>query len=357
MEPRLHFESVTRAYPRGPVALKDFTVSIAPGEFCAVIGPSGSGKSTFLHLAAGLDRPEEGRILLDGRDIVPMTDRERIRIRREKIGMVFQSFYTVPYLSAVENVMLAQDLHSMADEEEARRALNRVGLTERADALPSQLSGGELQRVCIARALVNQPALLLADEPTGNLDEGNERIVLDLFRELHRTGQTIVLVTHDLTVAKLADTRLTLEHGRLVGTFLTPEETEEAMDEILERIWILQERGEATMERLTSGARGATRTMLSRMETNGLLIPDSEFVRLTTAGFERAQNLIRRQRLAETLFLQTLGMDAKVTEREACVFEHILSTEMTDSICTFLGHPPACPHGAKIPRGACCPAA
>jgi putative ABC transport system ATP-binding protein len=357
MEPRLRFEGVTRSYPRGPVALKEFSVSIAPGEFCAVIGPSGSGKSTLLHLAAGLDRPEAGRILVDGRDIVPMSDRERIRLRREKIGMVFQSFYTVPYLSAVENVMLAQDLHSMADENEARGALDRVGLAGRADALPSQLSGGELQRVCIARALVNQPAILLADEPTGNLDEGNERIVLDLFRELHRSGQTIVLVTHDLTVARLADTRLTLEHGHLVGSFLTPEETEEAMDEVLERIWILEERGERTMERLTSGAHGATRTMLARMEEQGLLAPEGGFVRLTSSGHDRAQNLIRRQRLAETLFLQTLGMDAKVTEREACVFEHILSTEMTDSICTFLGHPSACPHGAAIPRGACCPGA
>jgi putative ABC transport system ATP-binding protein len=356
MEPRLSFESVTRRYPRGPVALHDLTVSIDPGEFVAVIGPSGSGKSTFLHLAAGLDRPDSGRIFLDGTDIGAVSDRERIRIRRENVGLVFQSFYTVPYLSAVENVMLAQDLHSMADEREARAALDRVGLARRADALPKELSGGELQRVCIARALINRPRLLLADEPTGNLDEGNERIVLELFQELHRQGQTIALVTHDLTVARLADRRLTLEHGRLVGSFLTPEETEEATDEALERIWILGERGETSMERLTGGPHGAPAAMLRRMAERSLLNFTEAYLELTPDGRERARNLIRRQRLAETLFMQTLGMDAKVTEREACVFEHILSNEMTESICTFLSHPPACPHGSPIPPGACCPA-
>jgi putative ABC transport system ATP-binding protein len=352
--PRLSFEGVTRSYPRGPVALADFTVAIEPGEFVAVVGPSGSGKSTFLHLAAGLDRPDSGRIFLDGIEATALSERERIRLRREKIGLVFQSFYTVPYLTAVENLMLAQDLHSMVDENEAREMLARVGLAPRADALPSQLSGGELQRVCIARALVNRPSLLLADEPTGNLDEANERIVFDLLQELHAGGQTIVLVTHDLAASKLADRRLTLEHGRLVGSYMTPTEAEEAIDEVLERIWILSERGEKTMARLTSGSRGASALLLRQIEEQGLLQFDADFVRLTQRGHERAQNLVRRQRLAETLFRQTLSMDEKSTEREACRFEHILSQEVTDSICAFLAHPRHCPHGAEIPKGACC---
>ena len=352
--PRLSFENVTRSYPRGPVALADFTVAIEPGEFIAVVGPSGSGKSTFLHLAAGLDRPDAGRIFLDGIEATGLSERERIRLRREKIGLVFQSFYTVPYLTAVENVMLAQDLHSMVDEKEAREMLSRVGLSARSDALPSQLSGGELQRVCIARALVNRPSLLLADEPTGNLDEENEGIVLDLFRELHAAGQTIVLVTHDLEASKLADRRLTLEHGRLIGSYMTPEEAEEAIDEVLERIWILSERGEKTMARLTSGSHGASPVMLRRLEERGLLEFAEDFVRLTPPGHDRAQNLVRRQRLAEMLFRQTLAMDEKSTEREACRFEHILSQEVTDSICAFLAHPRRCPHGAAIPKGTCC---
>lgn len=352
--PRLSFEGVTRSYPRGPVALSDFTVSIEPGEFVAVVGPSGSGKSTFLHLAAGLDRPNAGKIFLDGIETTGLSERERIRLRREKIGLVFQSFYTVPYLTAVENVMLAQDLHSMVDEKEAREILSRVALRERADALPSQLSGGELQRVCIARALVNRPSLLLADEPTGNLDGENERIVFELFQELHAEGQTIVLVTHDLAASKLADRRLTLEHGRLIGAFMTPDEAEEAIDEVLERIWILSERGEETMARLTSGSHGASHVMLRRLEERGLLQFTDDFVRLTPPGRDRAQNLVRRQRLAETLFRQTLAMDEKATEREACRFEHLLSQEVTDSICAFLSHPRHCPHGAEIPRGSCC---
>jgi len=350
----LVFENITRAYPRGPLALDDVSVSIAAGEFVAVVGPSGSGKSTLLHLAAGLDRPDRGRVIVDGVDTSAISERERIRLRREKIGLVFQSFYTVPYLTAVENVMLAQDLHSLVDEKEARQVLARMGLGGRADALPSQLSGGELQRVCIARALVNRPKILLADEPTGNLDEENENIVLELFQELHREGQTIVMVTHDLTVSKLADRRLTLEHGHIVGSFLTPAEAEEAMDEALERIWILRERGELGMERLVSGAHGAPPKLLKRIADRGLIEIGTDSVTLTDSGFERARNLIRRQRLAEMLFTHTLSLDAKITEREACRFEHILSLEVTDSICAFLKHPKTCPHGAAIPRGACC---
>jgi DtxR family Mn-dependent transcriptional regulator len=162
------------------------------------------------------------------------------------------------------------------------------------------------------------------------------------------------MVTHDLTVSKLADRRLTLEHGHIVGSFLTPAEAEEAMDEALERIWILRERGELGMARLVSGPHGAPPTLLKRIADRCLITYEGDVVALTESGEERARNLMRRQRLAEMLFRHTLSMDEKATEREACVFEHILSQEVTDSICAFLKHPRACPHGAQIPKGSCC---
>ena len=148
-------------------------------------------------------------------DLSRATDKHLTRLRREKIGFVFQQFHMVPYLTAVENVMLAQYFHSMADEAEARAALRRVGLGERLHHRAAQLSGGEQQRVCIARALINQPKVILADEPTGNLDEANELVILDLFRRLHQDGHTIVMVTHDEHVGALADARIDLEHGRI----------------------------------------------------------------------------------------------------------------------------------------------
>ena len=144
-----------------------------------------------------------------------MDERELTRYRAEKIGFVFQQFHLVPYLSATENVMLAQYFHSVADEREANLALQRVGLGDRLDHLPGELSGGEQQRVALARALINQPKLILADEPTGNLDESNEQVVLDLLRELHAAGHTILLVTHSQAIGRLADRRIELEHGRL----------------------------------------------------------------------------------------------------------------------------------------------
>ncbi len=137
-------------------------------------------------------------------------------MRREKIGLIFQQFHLVPYLSALENVMLAQYYHSMIDSKDAEQALNHVGLGHRIGHLPSQLSGGEQQRVCIARALINQPAIILADEPTGNLDEANEEVVLDLFKGLHREGRTIILVTHNPELAQYSDRVVRLHHGKVV---------------------------------------------------------------------------------------------------------------------------------------------
>jgi putative ABC transport system ATP-binding protein len=162
-----------------------------------------------------MDRPTNGSVLLDGEDIARLSADELTGIRRDKIGLVFQQFHLVPYLTALENVMVAQYYHSMIDEKEARQALERVGLQDRARHLPRQLSGGEQQRVCIARALINYPKLSLADEPTGKLDEANEDIVMDLFRQLHKEGSSIVMVTHDPGVAEHAEKTVILEHGRL----------------------------------------------------------------------------------------------------------------------------------------------
>ena len=185
-------------------ALDNVSIRVDKGEWVAIMGPSGSGKSTMMNIIGCMDKPTKGEVLLDGEDISKLPGKRLTDIRRDKIGLIFQQFHMVTYLTAVENVMVAQYYHSMPDEQEALEALGRVGLRERAKHLPSQLSGGEQQRVCVARALINHPELILADEPTGNLDEANENIVLDLFRQLHREGTTLIVVTHDV-----------LEHGKV----------------------------------------------------------------------------------------------------------------------------------------------
>jgi putative ABC transport system ATP-binding protein len=196
-------------------ALENFTVDVRYGEWISIMGPSGSGKTTLLNLLACLDPPTDGEYFLDGIDTAKVTEKERAVIRREKIGLIFQQFHLVPYLTALENVMLAQYYHSMICEQDCLDALERVGLAHRLNHLPSQLSGGEQQRVCIARALINEPAIILADEPTGNLDEENEQVVLNLFEELHREGRTIVLVTHNPSLGEEAERMVTLHHGKI----------------------------------------------------------------------------------------------------------------------------------------------
>ena len=196
-------------------ALDNVSIHVDEGEWVAIMGPSGSGKSTMMNIIGCMDRPTSGEVLLDGEDISRLGSARLTDIRRDKIGLVFQQFHMVSYLTAVENVMGSQYYHSMPDEEEALEALGRVGLRERAKHLPSQLSGGEQQRVCVARALINHPELILADEPTGNLDEANENIVLDLFRQLHNEGTTLIVVTHDPEVAEAAQRTIVLEHGRV----------------------------------------------------------------------------------------------------------------------------------------------
>jgi putative ABC transport system ATP-binding protein len=209
---------VTREYSghAGVVrALDHATFSIVAGEWVAITGPSGSGKSTLVNLLGCLDRPTEGELKIDGVDVAAMSATELDRFRADKIGFIFQQFHLIPYLSALENVMLAQYFHSMTDEGEARGALLKVGLGERAEHLPSELSGGEQQRVCIARALINNPPILLADEPTGNLDAANQKIVVELLAGLHAQGHTIVMVTHDPEMAALADRKIALNHGKV----------------------------------------------------------------------------------------------------------------------------------------------
>ncbi|MDR2629712.1 MAG: ABC transporter ATP-binding protein [Spirochaetaceae bacterium] len=196
-------------------ALQNIDLSVKQGEWLAIMGPSGSGKTTMMNIIGCMDKPSYGSVFLDGRNISEESARNLTTLRREKIGLIFQQFHLVNYLTALENVMVAQYYHSMPDEKEALEALERVGLANRAKHLPSQLSGGEQQRVCIARALINYPMLILADEPTGNLDETNENIVIDIFKQLHREGSTIIVVTHDPEVAEDAERTVVLEHGRI----------------------------------------------------------------------------------------------------------------------------------------------
>lgn len=198
-------------------ALDDINIRIRRGEFVAFMGASGSGKTTLMNILTCLDTASEGQVLLDGVDAAALDEEGRRNFRADKIGLVFQQFHLIPFLTALENVMLAQYYHSVVDESAARAVLDRVGLGERVGHLPSQLSGGEQQRVCIARALVNEPPVIFADEPTGNLDEENEQRVLDLLTDLHRQGRTIVMVTHNPELGRFADRIIRLQHGKFLG--------------------------------------------------------------------------------------------------------------------------------------------
>ena len=198
-------------------ALKEVSFQVRKGEWVAIMGSSGSGKSTMMNIIGCMDKPSVGEVILDGQDITKESQNSLTKIRREKIGLIFQQFHLIPYLTALENVMVAQYYHSIPDEQEALQALERVGLKDRAKHLPSQLSGGEKQRVCIARALINSPEIILADEPTGNLDEVNEKIVIDILTQLHEEGSTIIVVTHDLEVGDVAERKIILEYGKIVN--------------------------------------------------------------------------------------------------------------------------------------------
>src|SRR6202163_5123640 len=245
-------------------ALNRVSFDVESGEWIAIMGPSGSGKTTLINILGGLEHPTSGRVVVDGTEIGKLSERELTRYRSDKIGFVFQQSHLVPYLTAVENVMLAQYFHSVTDEQQASDALDRVGLGDRLTHLPAQLSGGEQQRVAIARALIDQPKLILADEPTGNLDETNEALVIDIFRALHNSGHTILMVTHDPDIARQADRRIELAHGHL-SLDTTQTDTAISIDDeirfahLLERIWMCGEEGtNAQLDSIrASGAPGA----------------------------------------------------------------------------------------------------
>jgi putative ABC transport system ATP-binding protein len=360
--PQVVVESLVKQY--GSLrALDDVTFTVAPGEWVALMGPSGSGKTTLINILGGLDTLTSGRVIVDDVDLSRRAESQLVRYRSEKVGFVFQQFHLIPYLSALENVMLAQYFHSITDEKQAEDALHRVGLGDRLTHLPAQLSGGEQQRVAIARALINQPKLILADEPTGNLDEANEALVIDIFRALHNAGHTILMVTHDPDIARQAGRRIELAHGHLS---LDATQTDVAIsiddeirfDHLLERIWMCGEEG--TNAQLDSiripgapGALDSART-LGRMADLKLVEMRDTDVHLTETGNRRARDVVRRHRLAERLFKDTFAIDDSEAHTQACKFEHIISPELDQRICTFLGHPKTCPHGNPIPPGECC---
>jgi putative ABC transport system ATP-binding protein len=198
--------------------LHPLTLRIPRGEFVAIVGPSGSGKSTLLGLIAGLDAPTSGQVIIDGVDITRLDEDTLARLRGEKIGFVFQFFHLIPSLTAHENVAVPMEIAGAMDARERTTALlAEVGLQDRGHHYPSQLSGGEQQRVALARALANDPPIVLADEPTGNLDSNNGRHIMDLLRTIHtKRGSTVVLVTHDAELAAMANARLVLRDGRVV---------------------------------------------------------------------------------------------------------------------------------------------
>jgi len=211
---------VSRVYQLGePVhALKELSLSIPSGSYTAVMGPSGSGKSTLMNMIGCLDTPTEGSITIDGESVVGISDRRRTEIRGRKVGFVFQTFNLMPRLTALENValpMVFRDVARAERDERAREVLERVGLGDRTDHRPNELSGGQRQRVAIARALVNDPAILLADEPTGNLDTDTEAQIMELIDDLQAAGNTVLLVSHERSVAEHADRIVHLLDGEI----------------------------------------------------------------------------------------------------------------------------------------------
>jgi putative ABC transport system ATP-binding protein len=338
----------------GVRALDGVSFTVDQGEWIAIMGPSGSGKTTLINILGGLDAPTSGTAVVDGTDIALLDDFGLTRFRAEKVGFVFQQFHLIPYLTAVENVMLAQYFHSTTDESEAREALRRVGLADRITHLPAQLSGGEQQRVAVARALINHPKLILADEPTGNLDEANEETVIRLFHELHAQGITILMVTHDSSIGRLADRRIELAHGRLASIVSFSAEEEARFDHLLEEIWLCDERGVAPdLECLPPTPQNAD-NLVSHLRDLGLVEMRDGKVALTARGENRARDIVRRRRLAERLLTDTFAVEQAEANSDACKFEHIISPELDQRICTFLGHPKTCPHGNPIPAGLCC---
>ncbi len=217
----LRTEDLTREYGFGDnkvVALNHVSFSVEEGEFVTILGPSGSGKSTLLHLLGGVDKPTSGKVYIGGQSIYEMKERELTAFRRREIGQIYQFYNLIPVLNVEENICLPMLLdHRQAERKDLDELLELLGLTERVNHLPSELSGGQQQRVAIGRALISKPKLILADEPTGNLDQKNSREIIKLFRELNeKYGQTILLITHDEKIAEHAERILVIEDGQIV---------------------------------------------------------------------------------------------------------------------------------------------
>lgn len=218
----LRVEKLTKVYGKGDnkvVALDDVSFSVEKGEFVAIVGASGSGKSTLLHLLGGVDRPTSGKVFINGTDIFKMNDDKLAIFRRRQVGLIYQFYNLLPILNVKENITLPLELDNVKpDEEEVKELLKVLGLLNRSNHLPNELSGGQQQRTSIGRALITKPSIVLADEPTGNLDsKASEEIVSLLKKSNKELKQTIILITHNLEIAKMADRVITLEDGKIVG--------------------------------------------------------------------------------------------------------------------------------------------
>lgn len=216
----IKIEDLKKTYPPSTSALRGIDLRIFDGDWTALMGPSGSGKTTLLNIVSALDAPSNGTVEIFGEEIGKLTDREMAVFRRKNIGMVFQQFHLIPYLTALENVEIAQYFHSMVDKDSAIEILTDLGLSERLNHIPAKLSGGEQQRVSIARALINEPKIILADEPTGNLDRKNGLKIMETLKELNEKGMTILMVTHDQNLASWGNRIISLQDGKVVNDTL-----------------------------------------------------------------------------------------------------------------------------------------